>query len=489
MNIQPFKFITKTLSILLVVVVITNVNAEESQKRSLQEVIQLVLTNYPSIKIAKLEIERATQEFAKIESQLGWVVNTQAGISRDLGVFNIPSERFDARASIGSVQESGNRVEVIGQYSYEDSESVAIPSIANPLERTSVDLNYRVPFGQGQDNPVFEQGRILAESGLESTQATRIKQVDALVKQTLSIYYDTANTYMRIHDANKAIDRASRLLEFVKKNKSLGLAENKDLLIVKALLNAKIADRDNLLTIWSRQRTELNRLIGVKPDSEFVPVIAITKQIPEQKAVLGQVYGLDPDLMLQTAQLKSVQSSIELASDAKKDKFDLVLSVGARNTSGDTATGSVSQSEWAGGARVEYQFAMDQRGFDAELYQAMLDKQVIEEEITRIKRDLGYDVTGLLEQVKQNLVSEKSSRIRLLSERAKVDEAFKRYKVGRADTSELIDNENSLFASSLLYETRKIELARRCSELELLRGLLWDRKLLLGNIKNENNQP
>lgn len=466
---------------LFLVFMTTTLHAVEEQTRTLQNVIKLVLTNYPSIKIARLEIERATQEFSKIESQLGWVVYTQAGISRDTGAFNIPSERFDALASIGSVQESGNRVEVVGQYSYEDSDSVAIPSIANPLERTMLDLNYRIPFGQGEDNPDYNQGKLSAEAGLQATEATKIKQIDGLVQQTLSLYYDAANTYMRIQDANEAINRAKRLLKFVQNNQRLGLSERKDLLIVEALLGAKVADRDNLLTIWSRQRTELNRLIGVKPNSDFVPAIVTKSHLPDRVSVLDQVYAIDPDIMIQKAQLKSVQSNIEFANDAKKDKFDLVLSVGARNTSGDTVTGNVDDSEWAGGAKLEYQFSMDQRGFDAELYQAMLDKQTIEEEIARIKRDLGYDVTGIMEQIEQNLVSEKSSKRRLSIEKAKVEEAIARYKVGRADTRELIDNENTLFASSLLYETRKIELARKHSELELMLGLLWDRKVLLEN--------
>jgi len=148
MKLSSVKIIIRVLNLGLLFVAVASVHANEEKTRSLQEVIGHVLTNYPSLKIAKLEIDRASQEFAKIESQLGWVVSTQAGISRDLGAFNIAAERFDALASIGSVQESGNRIEIAGQYSYEDSESIAIPSIANPVERTALDLNYRIPFNR-----------------------------------------------------------------------------------------------------------------------------------------------------------------------------------------------------------------------------------------------------------------------------------------------------------------------------------------------------
>lgn len=456
-----------------------NLYADVSPKQSLQDVVHSVLKNYPSLKIARIEIERARQEFSKIESQLGWTASAQTGVSRDVGIFNIPSERFDLSASIGSRQKSGHSIEVTGQYSYEDSESVAVPSIVNPSERTALDLNYRIPLGQGEENPDYQQGLISAEAGVQSTKAARIKQIDALVRQTLSLYYDIANTYMRIKDANEAIRRADRLRNFVKKNAGLGLSESKDLLIVNALLSAKVSDRDNLLIIWSQQRSELNRLLGVEPTSDFKPVIVADKTAPERNAALNQAYEQNPDILLQQAQLSTADVGIELANDAKKDRLDLVFSVGARNTSGDVATGSASDSEWAGGARLEYQFSLDQRGFDAGIYQAMLDKQAIEEEIERIKHDLQYSVTGLLDQINQNTIAARSSKKRLDIEQKKVKEAFERYKVGRADTNELIDNENSLYIASLLYETRKIELARKYTELELLLGSLWDRQLLL----------
>ena len=480
---KNFLIITSLLSIFTVP---ASLLAEQSNKRSVQDVIRRVLIYYPTAKIARLEIERSRQEFAKIESQLGWVIAAQTGVSRDVSVFNIPSKRFDAAASVETVQKSGNSVEVVGQYSYENSEIAVIPSVPNPSERITLDLNYRIPLGQGDDNPAYQQGMISAEAGLQATEAARIGQIDALVQQTLSLYYDAATTYMRIQDANEAIHRATRLLKFVQKNMGLGLSETKDLLIVEAQRSAKISERDILLVIWSRQRSELNRLLGVEPGSDFVPVIITEKNVPDTETALGQIYTQNPDILLQLAQLKTAESSMELANDAKKDRMDLVFSVGARNTSGDTAAGGFNQNEWAGGAKFEYQFSMDQQGFDAGLYQAMLDKQTIEEEITRLKTDLKYDLNGLFEQINQNLVATKSLKQRLSIEKKKVDEAFERYKVGRADTKELIDNENSLFAGSLLYETRKIELARKYSELELLLGSLWDRQLLLNSVSDKS---
>ena len=126
--------------------------AAEPKPKSLDNVINQVLTSYPSIKIAKLEIERARQEFAKIESQLGWILSAQTGVSHDVGAFNIPSDRFSAAASIGSVQESGNSLEISGQYSYEDSDTVV--NITNwYLNNQSIVLLY-TPFESTYDNSI-----------------------------------------------------------------------------------------------------------------------------------------------------------------------------------------------------------------------------------------------------------------------------------------------------------------------------------------------
>ncbi len=458
---------------------ITHTYAKEANILSLDDAVKQILKQYPSIKIARLEVEQARQEFSKIESQLGWVLNAQSGISRDVATFDIPRERFDASVNLSSINKSGSSIELSGDYAYEESDTSVIPSLVNPSERTRLDLNYRIPFAQGADNPNYNEGLELAKAGFDITLADKINQTDALISLTANLFYDAAATVARIDDANASIKRSLRLLQYVEKNKSLGLVERKDYLDANALYMNRIAERDNLLVIWSRQRSELNRLIGFKASNEFSPDIAEQKRELVRDNILSRVYEVSPTLQFQLALLKQTESEIILANDAKKDQLDLVLSVGARNTSGDTALGSVSSDEWAGGARLEYRFSFDQRGFDADLYQKVLRKQSVEEEITRIKTEIDYDVDSLLEQIKRSETSIKSIKKRLSIEKEKVTEAFERYKTGRSNTTELIDNENALFASSLLYKTRSIELSRMYSELDLLLGELWDSKVLL----------
>ena len=476
-----YKFLSHRIILVLFIsgLTVSHVYADQGRELSLDDVVTKILKQYPSIKVARLEVEQARQEFSKIESQLGWILNAQSGVSRDISTFNIPSKRFDANVNISSLNKSGSTFGVSGNYSYEKSDTSIIPSLLNPSERASLDLNYRIPLAQGEDNPNYLEGLELAQAGLDRTLADKINQTDLLISQTANLFYDAASTIARIDDANASIKRSLRLLRYVEKNKSLGLVEKKDSLDANALYMNRIAERDNLLVVWSRQRSELNRLIGFDAKIEFLPVINDSREQLVRNDILSRVYKVSPGLQFQNARLKQAVSEIALASDAKRDQLDLVLSVGARNTSGDTAFGSVSDNEWAGGARLEYRFSFDQRGFDADLYQKVLQKKSAEEEIERIKTEIDYDVDSLIEQINRSETSIKSIKKRLAIEKDKLIEAFERYKTGRSNTNELIDNETSLFTSSLLFKTRKIELSRIYSELDLMLGELWDSKILL----------
>lgn len=465
----------------------TGVQAKEPPVLTAEDVINRMLDQYPSVKVAQIEIERSRQEFARIESQLGWVLSAQSGVSRDVNGFDIPGKHFEASAQIGRVYQSGSRVDISGQYTYDDSDATAIPGLANPSERTRLDLNYRIPVGQGSDNPAFAAGLDTADANLRIAMASQQKQIDALVRQIMNLYFDAMTSYARIQDATLGIERTRRLLSYVRKNQKLGLAEPKDVLNIRALLTGKISERDALLIAWGAQKGEINRLTGRPYTSEFIPEIINENVVPQSSTILERVYTNSADLRLQKAQQDIAGAQMNLARDAQKDRFDVVLSVGTRTSSGETISGTQSNDEWAGGARLEYQYSFERKGFDAGLFQSLLQKQVAEEQTAKIKYDLRYELEGLIEQVKANLTTIQSMRKRKQLEEQKVTDAIARYRVGRADTRELIDTENTLFSSSLAYKTRKIELARKYFELELIQGNVWNIQRLNTGVQASGN--
>ena len=475
-------FITASLACLQVVYA-----KQQKTEKALQlsEVIDNIVRHYPSLDVAAIEIQRARQEFAKVESQLGWVLSARAGMSRDLSFIDSPTDRYAAGVGVGRTFESGSSIELSGAYSHDDSDATISPLLPNPVERTDLDLKYRIPFAQGKDNPQYAAGLLTARSGLSLQEANQRLLVDNLIQQSMLLYYDLLFTYIRIKDAQRAIDRAQRLMVFIDKNRKLGLSEKKDILRVESQLKRQVAQFDSLQVVWYQQRTELNRLMGLPPNQELIPAVshAVNIDVSEYQKILETVYRRNPELNLQRSQLELAAAEIALAKDEKRDQLDLILSVGNRNVSGDVLAGSVDDNEVVGAAQLEYRYSFDKQGFDANLYQAMLQKEKAEKEIKRIEDDLRYQVDSLLAQVSANKRAVKSNLAHYKVEQQKIEEAFARYKQGRATTNELIDFEESLQVSYLLHQNQKVTLSRSIANLSLLMGLLWDESTLNNRVE------
>jgi outer membrane protein TolC len=148
-----------------------------------------------------------------------------------------------------------------------------------------------------------------------------------------------------------------------------------------------------------------------------------------------------------------------------------VFGVGYGNKQGP-ATPPVNESDYAASVRLEFRKALDRSGLNAEVTQAQIDRSVALREAERIRIDVKYNVTGLIAEIGKTNKSLASQRQRVIVERKKVDEATKRYRTGRTDTTQLIQFENDYQLSKLAREQQRIELARKHASLELMRGIL-----------------
>lgn len=456
----------------------------------LSTVIEKIINHYPSLDVAAIEIQRARQEFAKVESQLGWVLSANAGLSRDVSIIDSPTDHYEAGVGIGRKFKSGSSLELSGIYAHDDSDIGFSSALPNPSERTRVDLKYRIPLGQGDNNPEYMAGLIGAKSGILIQESNQRYIIDNLMQQSMTLYYDILLTHVRIEDAKTGIQRAKRLLGFIDRNRNLGLSEKKDILRVQSQLQKQIAQHDSLKVIWHQQRSELNRLMGEPSEREFIPSADHDAKVnlTDYESSLERVYQRDPELNLQKGQLQLAEAEITLARDEKRDKFDLIVSVGNRNVSGETVAGSVDNNEVVGGALLEYRYTVDKKGFDAGLYQAMLQKEQAQKEIDRIKSDLQHQLKSLFLQAEANKRAVDSNLAHYKVEKEKIEEAFKRYKEGRASTNELIDFEESLQSSYLLHQNQKILLSRNIANITLLMGTLWDDSSINRRINSLSNK-
>jgi outer membrane protein len=439
---------------------------------SVEQMVQAIYRQYPSIRVAELELNQARQEIAKVDSQLGWVLNAQGGYSHELSFIDSPLDRYDASAGVQRTLESGSQLGISGGYTYEENQRTFSPVVANPTERTRIDLDYRMPLSQGKDNPGYHSGMMNAGAQVAISKANFNAAQDRVVQQALSLFYDAAVTRARIDEAKGAIERAERLVKFTRKNQDLGLVEDKDILQAEAQYQSQVSSLRSLEALWERQRITLNRLMGRPFDEEFRPEANIAN-LPTRAAyesAFAKVVDYSPELRVQRQRITLAQSTITLAQDERKDQVDLILNLGARDARGDSSLGSLQENEVVGGLRVEYRRALDTKGLDAGLYQAHLDQQIAEQQIRRIKQDLKYDVMALLADIQASDKALQSTRKHLAVEKRKWRDALERYQSGRADTDQLIRFENDLNQTRLQYQQQIIELARKRSNLRLLQG-------------------
>ena len=476
MNVRRSSFVICGVAFLLMSSLTVSA-ADKAEALTFPQVLQQVIDTYPTLDIARLQVEQARQEMLKVESSLGWQLAAQGGVNHDVSTFGIPSDVADASASFNRTLRSGNRVGVSGLYRYEDSTTTISPLLPNPSESLNLDLNYRMPFGQGRDNPQYIQGRVTAEATVLLQKANELSIREQLANQSRDVFYSAASVRAQLATAQSAVSRARRLLSYVKERFELGLAEEKDILQSDAQLQSRLSDLRTLQVAWEQQRTTLNRLMGRPWDAEFNPVldfVPLMKPRSEPKPELvKEAEENSPGLLTNQARVIQNEADLQLRRDTRKDKIDLVLSVGGRATSGDNALGAIDEEDVAGGIRLEYQRALDKRGLDAGIYQAQLNLQIAREDERKIRDDLRYSVTGLLSEVEANQLSLKAHQRRLTSEEKKVNEAIERFRVGRETTDRLILFENDMQVAKLALDQDRIALERRLTNLSILLGRVW----------------
>ena len=122
----------------------------------------------------------------------------------------------------------------------------------------------------------------------------------------------------------------------------------------------------------------------------------------------------------------------------------------------------------------DQRLALDARGDDAALYQAQLERSITAQDRKQILDDLHYDAASLLAELKAIRATIKAYRLSVKSERAKLDEAERRYRQGRITIDQVIQFENQTAASELGLVLQRIDYQRSLIRLELLRGTLWN---------------
>jgi len=461
--------------VLLLVFDLPVAQAVEQPQLGFARVVEKILRHYPSLEIARLQVERSREEIARVESQLGWELAGSGGVAHDVSVFGTPTDRGDINVSLDRQLESGHRVGISGNYTYEDSSFTVSPLFPNPSHATQLDLNYRIPLGQGEGNPAYAEGLAGAEASVRLERASAQAIRNEIANQALDLFYAKALTEARLKSAREGMQNARRLRDYIERRRELGLAEEKDSLQAEAQVRAQQTGLHQLEVALKQQQIALNHLMGDPWQSDYRSALQLQTELTGYGVdeLAGQAEQNYPPLQQNRARLEVTETVLRRSRDQRKDKLDLVLSVGTRTRSGDTVSGSVSEEDMAGQIRFEYRESLDKRGLEAEVRQAQLDRTMAIEEIRRARDELTYGLASLVEEVAASRRALDSSRRRLQSEQAKYSEAMQRYRQGREQTDRLIQYENERNEARLAVAELEVELARRISALQILHGTFW----------------
>ena len=461
---------------LIGILLVTPVRAEQAAPLTYEAALQAIVRTYPSLAIAALQVEKARQEQIRVESSLGWVLQADGGVQRDISLLGTPSNIATARAGVQRRFASGQSLGLSGRYRYEDSEQVFGPFYPNPAQSTSLDLDYRVPLGRDKDNPDYRQGLVSAEAGVLLEQANQLAIREQLARQTLELFYGLATVRASYETALAGVKRARRLKKYIDERYEMGLAEDKDRLQADAQLQMQRSELRKLEVLWTQMRTNLNRLMGRPWNAEFIPQVRSGSEPPSEgalPALQAEAEAVSPELLRNRARIRLGEAELERRRNARRDQLDVVLSMGTRTFMGPSAYGDVDVRDVAGSLRLEYQNALDKRGFDAAIYQAQLEIRTAEEESRRVRDDLRYRIAGLVGELAAAREALRAYEARLRSEQRKFDEALALYREGRFTTDRLIQFENELQAARFALQQQRIEYAERARELDILRGAVW----------------
>jgi outer membrane protein TolC len=464
----------KTVTALLVLLLMPVQLMAQAQQLTLQQVLQKVIDHYPSIRLATLQVERAREDTIKAESQLAWQLNANAGVARETSLIGSSTDQMKLGAGLSRRLENGGDLGFNASILRDDAEDSFAPTIPNPSTKTRVDINYRHPLQQGSENSQYEESKVAAAAAVKLAQGEKIALYDRLASEVLEVYLAATTTHVRIQNMDKAIQRSQRLKDYIASEVSLGLSEEKDILQIDARLATNRADKQSLQVLWQQQMVSLNRLMDQQWQKEFLPLVELKQELPDSYDELyASAIQQDAALKQIEARLLLADSAIRLSRDKRQDQLDLVMYLGNEKNQGDVAVGDFDESQLVGGVSLEFRRGLDKSGLDAELRQAHLDRELVLQDKKLLLQNLQYQVASLQAETESAQAAVQAFASSVRAESAKLREATQRYKDGRIETDRIIDFEAQLSSAELAYELQKIELARRYYQLDLLIGSIW----------------
>jgi len=443
-----------------------------AESLSLEQVLQSVIDNYPSIQIAALQVDKVEQNSVLTLGRLGWQLSAQAGASKEIDFTGGTVDQANIGTSLKRLSSSGNTISLQGQSTWANAGPSFSANRSKPGTTSSVQISFRHPLQKGNGNITHHLTLDDNKQFVVLAKAERTDLYNRLAQQITQLYFSAANTLASLENIQQALNRTQRLQKFISGRLNLGIAENKDQLQIDAQFSNQNANLYALRVVWIEQEIALNQLMGKKWNN---PISTITSKTTNSKLIdmldyVQEIFRQDSQLEIMNTYLALAQNKIMLHRENKQNTMDLVMNIGQQVR----ANGSDDYSETIGGLRIEYNEALDKSGSDAVIFQAQLDRDISLQQISLRQQEIRYEVATLLAGLDAAKKSTQAYKNSIQSELAKLKEADARYRRGRIDIDLLLQFKAQLSTAELSYSLQLIQQNKREYQLARLRGEIWN---------------
>ncbi|MDQ6982217.1 MAG: TolC family protein, partial [Mariprofundus sp.] len=241
-----------------------------AEEMSLKQVIQIVLTQHPDLRVSRIDSAIAATETKRVEGILDPVVTASLGASAEkiptVSDFQPSENRLGSlAATISKPLASGGTLGADFTYTRTSqgfrSPFAANLALFNPSYRNQININYRHPLLKSTDRPDYNQALINAEAGVAQAEKQRHVVAHNLALQAINAYYQLAADDINISISEQAVKRAKKLLAYQRSREQFGLIEKADRLQAAALLAARKTDLQRSHSARLNHLNTLNRLM------------------------------------------------------------------------------------------------------------------------------------------------------------------------------------------------------------------------------------
>ena len=79
--------------VLLSIILIGSANHAYAEVMTYGQILQKVVSHYPSLKIASMQVEKASKESVRVNSQFGWQLSGRTGVSHETSLIGTGLDR------------------------------------------------------------------------------------------------------------------------------------------------------------------------------------------------------------------------------------------------------------------------------------------------------------------------------------------------------------------------------------------------------------